>query len=635
MLKKSLLFVIVIAFTSSFIFAGPGLTPEQKSRIMRVQSKVVVVGDAVIGLKESKKSLGIKFSTPSKTGEVSDFMSTSWINSVSISQINTTDAFNQYDLISNGTPSSIAQNPDNPGNIHAVYMWDNVGDDVATSPNRLSKYWLSTDFGTTWSFVSDVPSTRSGYSAISFLNGVEVIANHGVSGGGSTRTQVFLDSFEGFGAWILLDHEARVGEQTIWPRLLATSSITNTYKYLLASSISSTDYDSSFTCAGTSLTSPGTFTPWLSYNGSTAETYKMAKGDDGRIGFIWVANSEDNSPTYTDLYFQESTDNGTTFSAPTLIFDANYSTDSLGAFRGLDIVYLNNSPKVVFETVKQTRAGNYYGGFPNNIRFWSPTLPGSDPNRSVIIVDTSLVGYHPAISQGGGTHNDALSCMCRCGIGLSGSVMFVSFMVPFGVGSGQVFVGGAPDTNSFNAIWLTASGDGGSSWKSPQMITPFDTTVTMRDWTFPSISKWNDTSGTNYYANISVLQDSVPGSYYAHSGNGYAVSKFMFIRVSIPGPVFVNNISTAIPGEYSLYQNYPNPFNPTTNIRFALPKASNVTLKIYNVTGQLVETLLRNERVTAGVNEVSFNASRLSSGIYFYTIQADNFKQSRKMMLVK
>ncbi len=90
----------------------------------------------------------------------------------------------------------------------------------------------------------------------------------------------------------------------------------------------------------------------------------------------------------------------------------------------------------------------------------------------------------------------------------------------------------------------------------------------------------------------------------------------------------------AIPTEFALYQNFPNPFNPTTNIKFALPKESNVTLKIYNVLGQEVETLI-SKVMPAGYHTVDFNATKLSSGMYIYRIEADNFVQVKKMLLMK
>lgn len=89
-----------------------------------------------------------------------------------------------------------------------------------------------------------------------------------------------------------------------------------------------------------------------------------------------------------------------------------------------------------------------------------------------------------------------------------------------------------------------------------------------------------------------------------------------------------------LPSNYVLYQNYPNPFNPTTNIKFALPYESNVTLKIYNLLGQEVMTLV-NKVMNAGYHTVGFDASDLTSGLYIYRIEADNFVQVKKMLLMK
>jgi len=97
----------------------------------------------------------------------------------------------------------------------------------------------------------------------------------------------------------------------------------------------------------------------------------------------------------------------------------------------------------------------------------------------------------------------------------------------------------------------------------------------------------------------------------------------------------VINISSEIPDKYYLMQNYPNPFNPETKIKFALPEKSYVTIKIYNILGQLIETLVDNERLDAGIHQTSFNGSNLSSGIYFYTMVTTGYRETRKMILLK
>ena len=89
-----------------------------------------------------------------------------------------------------------------------------------------------------------------------------------------------------------------------------------------------------------------------------------------------------------------------------------------------------------------------------------------------------------------------------------------------------------------------------------------------------------------------------------------------------------------VPTQYELSQNYPNPFNPATKIRYQLPNASKVVIKIYNILGSEVMELV-NEQKEAGIYEAEFNAKSLASGTYIYKISADNFVQTKKMILLK
>lgn len=96
----------------------------------------------------------------------------------------------------------------------------------------------------------------------------------------------------------------------------------------------------------------------------------------------------------------------------------------------------------------------------------------------------------------------------------------------------------------------------------------------------------------------------------------------------------IRDLENGLPTNYSLEQNYPNPFNPTTTIRFAIPKDEMVSLKVYNILGQEVATLV-NQNLKAGSYAFDFDASKLSSGVYMYTIKAGSFNVTKKMMLMK
>lgn len=94
------------------------------------------------------------------------------------------------------------------------------------------------------------------------------------------------------------------------------------------------------------------------------------------------------------------------------------------------------------------------------------------------------------------------------------------------------------------------------------------------------------------------------------------------------------SIAIAQPSNYSISQNYPNPFNPSTVINYSIPKQSNVSIKVYDILGTEVATLM-NEEKAIGNYSVKFDGSNLSSGLYFYKLQAGEFVGTKKMMLIK
>jgi hypothetical protein len=96
----------------------------------------------------------------------------------------------------------------------------------------------------------------------------------------------------------------------------------------------------------------------------------------------------------------------------------------------------------------------------------------------------------------------------------------------------------------------------------------------------------------------------------------------------------VQNSGEIVPSKYSLSQNYPNPFNPITNVKFSIVNSGTVKIIVYDIMGKEVQSLV-NEKLSAGTYEIAFDGSNLNSGIYFYTLTAGDYTETKKMVLVK
>lgn len=163
---------------------------------------------------------------------------------------------------------------------------------------------------------------------------------------------------------------------------------------------------------------------------------------------------------------------------------------------------------------------------------------------------------------------------------------------------------------------LSVDGNGNlyaSSWEAGVFVT----NITTNTW---------QSVGLGGFGVSSVMVNSMNNAVFAGTSNG-AVLKLNDSPTGVNGNV-------EIPNNFSLEQNYPNPFNPATTIEFSIASREQVTLNIYNVLGELVETLV-NEQLEAGTYKINFSGINLTSGMYIYHIQAGNFSSSKKMMLVK
>lgn len=152
------------------------------------------------------------------------------------------------------------------------------------------------------------------------------------------------------------------------------------------------------------------------------------------------------------------------------------------------------------------------------------------------------------------------------------------------------------------------------------------------DSTFAGISTIHSTS---YSWFVTGRKSSVfTITYIIFSFNGFVLGSEKIVNYSGRATIGISNISTEIPDNFKLSQNYPNPFNPVTNLEFGILKLGFVSLKIYDMTGKEVTTLV-NGNLHPGIYKYNFDASGLSSGIYFYTLKAGDFIETKKMNLVK
>jgi hypothetical protein len=175
---------------------------------------------------------------------------------------------------------------------------------------------------------------------------------------------------------------------------------------------------------------------------------------------------------------------------------------------------------------------------------------------------------------------------------------------------------------------------------------------------------WTTASGTNnfgFYVQRRGPDDKefarIPGAFIAGHGTTLAQHQYSYLdttrafalnwyrlqQIDLDGAVHfsepvqvggVTDVRDEVPTAYGLAQNYPNPFNPSTTIRYGLPARSQVTLTIFNTLGQSVSTLMNGEQ-EAVYHDVKFNATNLSSGVYFYRLQAGTFVETKRLLLLR
>ncbi|MEW6196070.1 MAG: SdrD B-like domain-containing protein [Bacteroidota bacterium] len=307
------------------------------------------------------------------------------------------------------------------------------------------------------------------------------------------------------------------------------------------------------------------------------------------------------------------------------VYIYNGSTWSLTSLAGIDVHSLTVSGGVIY-------AGTWGLGVyksTDNGTTWLPMNNGLSYFLTIQSVTATASGELFAASVGGGVFKFDGSVWVNVNIGydfvwVMNSSSSAIFAGTYGDGLYRSFDGGATwsKVTTLNAPFIysiSVSGSGKvyvASWASGV----FESTDNGNTWTSLGLGGFGVSSLMVPTGSDDLFVGTKEGKIYMSKSTGTATD--------------VNDGLSEVPTKFELNQNYPNPFNPSTTIQFAVPEAGNYTVKVFNVLGQEVATLLNGE-IGSGMHKVTFDAGNLASGIYVYRLVGNNVNMSKKMILTK
>lgn len=510
-----------------------------------------------------------------------------------------------YDYQSNGGAiQHIRVNPAN-GNIHVIYML--AEDSLNLGPSRRTAYAFSSNGGVTWTNFNNVrvPARMSGFPTIDLLRGANaglpVIANHSAITG--TQSTIFVDSPEGTGAFSELNAPAVISgtsTQPIWPYIAGTSD----GSVVMAASQNQANVTTGIAHYNRMPNDFSGWTGWVDFPGDVQSggRYPVQANGTGRVGIL--LNTSNGTAVLGNRWI-ESTNNGQTWSAPQNVFSFRVAgSDTFNSYVHADFVYNGDTPYMAFTEYITNERDDV------NIVFWSPATGF----RVAVPWDSTKYFFDPVNQR---FHAFQLGWPS---IGLSGNTIVIAY---------QGFQRDRDARNyNYSDLWYVASTDAGMTWGAPQRITNTVST----DERYPSVSKWNAPGEFNM-----VWSQKSQSGLFAFPGNADTVrTSQMFLRVSpiVIGTTSVGKPDDGLAASFKLSQNYPNPFNPATKIDYTVAREGQVSIKVYNMLGQEVATLL-NEHLSPGTYQVTFDGAGLPSGVYMYTMKAGSYTESRKMILMR
>jgi hypothetical protein len=507
-----------------------------------------------------------------------------------------------YDYQSNGGAVQHVQvNPAN-GNIHVCYMLSE--DSAAFATSRRTGYAFSTNNGATWNTFNNVrvPARLSGFPTITLLKGpnagLPAIGNHSTITG--TQSTVFIDSPEGAGAFSELNAPPLTpsANQPIWPNVAGASD----GSIVMASSPNQAPEQNFWTRTDDF----SSWSAWVQFpdTNNRGGRYPTYANDNNYVGTLHNAGNAGGA------WWMVSTNNGQTWGSAQNAYPMSppgrqTATDTFRIWVGVDFIWEGNNPLMTIGEQNLTTGRVNQG----QILFWSQAT-GFVPVGNTL--NTPNVAY-PIIAQ-----SNHLNIGWPV-IAKSGNTLVIVY---------QAFTNDTASNGlNYGDIFYSRSENNGVSWSAPQNIT----NTSNLDERWPSVSRWNPPG----FVNITWQEDPEPGSYVIatpDAGARPARTRQVFYRLPIP-TLSVGEGGT-LANSFKLSQNYPNPFNPATKIDYTVGQAGPVSIKVFNMLGQEVATVL-NENVAAGSYQATFDGTHLASGVYVYKMTAGAYQESKKMVLMR
>jgi len=498
-----------------------------------------------------------------------------------------------------------------PDVIHATMM--TAFDSTMPDPSRRTVYTFSSDGGVSWWPIPvEVPNVRSGFAFLTAgntgqSNGAAIIANHYNS---PLRSYVHFDAFPGLGAFT--SNPGPTPRFYIWPQanvmsngnILVTANIYENSIELDTIIMKTFNPNASSWEGVTNYFSTGVSNTYFS-------RWTSATGPDGK-GLIVISPPNETGGSFfgSRIFYWTTNDYGNVWSGPSVLFDTQIDQDgdTSKPWVGLDAVYDDfGNFYVSFNTTSLT--GSY-----SSAKIW---INRNGTQNKVIARNTDI----PGSMQTAATPQANVCSMDWPSLATTENGHFV--VCAYSVAKQNDIV------NGFNSmdVYFSLVTAGLSVTGQPHAVTSGT-----NDERFVSL---NRTVIDNYKIPLVYQKDPQPGSSSYSDVAPVSRASLVYREIDFLNPLSgVEFTSSTAPNNYTLYQNYPNPFNPSTNIKFDIPKSGNVRITVYDITGKQIAELL-NQNLSPGTYETNWDADGFGSGVYFYSLEAEGFKETRKMLLIK